>query len=435
MNAGNDSPALARVDLREMLQDLGYEDTGDTSKTTTTGEASKIPIIDSEGVLQLQGLNVDGFISSKSDNYAYGVRIDKTNQDSELRVTYIGKAVGFDPIRGNDGTTDMGDWSGILDEWGIAPCVLQNDGGGDASVNYYLDPDNFALKSDGVTASTLDGTDGDVMIRIPLLYYKFTNEGDSFKVEVDSAPFAGAVRYAHDIEDGYNQVPMVSLVLLQAIMVILLKSTNTQDALGLGLTDSASYAATGGTNASGMFYGTDSIEQMKFLGIEDFWGNKSWWIDGCYYDNRNIYIGMGSFNDTGVGYSNEGQYADSDLDGYIRSVKGGNKTAFIPTITDASSSTYFSDYGYVADGRLPDFGGNRAYTAFAGGFCLSSSTAASSTAAIGSRLCFRDEDALYIGAYLGTTDSGNLRSISGTAEPTGSKTIGAFRTEAQANNV
>lgn len=41
-NQNSDSPTLARADLYEILQDLGYGDTGDVSRVTTTGEADKL---------------------------------------------------------------------------------------------------------------------------------------------------------------------------------------------------------------------------------------------------------------------------------------------------------------------------------------------------------------------------------------------------------
>lgn len=46
-------------------------------------------------------------------------------------------------------------------------CVLNNDG----TVNYYLDPTNWALKDDG-TSSTLTGADGNVMVEVPKFWYQ-----------------------------------------------------------------------------------------------------------------------------------------------------------------------------------------------------------------------------------------------------------------------
>ena len=73
---------------------------------------------------------------------------------------------------------------------------------------------------------------------------------------------------------------------------------------------------TGGTNQKGMFFGeTTGKQQMKFLGIEDFWGNLRWWIDGLFSDsNRNIKTAFQNFNDTGSGYTDRGQGATSNIE-------------------------------------------------------------------------------------------------------------------------
>ncbi|QQV90900.1 tail protein [Polaribacter phage Freya_1] len=55
-------------------------------------------------------------------------------------------------------------------------CVLSKDG----TVNYYLDDDNSALKEDGITASVLDGTDGDFMVELPEYWFKVTSELTTF---------------------------------------------------------------------------------------------------------------------------------------------------------------------------------------------------------------------------------------------------------------
>jgi len=59
-------------------------------------------------------------------------------------------------------------------------------------------------------------------------------------------------------------------------------------------------------------------------------------------------------------------------------------------------------------------------------------SATNTNAFIGARLSCAKNGKLYVGAYLGTTQVSKLRSVSGTVI-SGSKTIGTFRTEAQAN--
>ena len=109
------------------------------------------------------------------------------------------------------------------------------------------------------------------------------------------------------------------LLMLQVLYTVAFKNLDSQTALGRGYVDGNTAAiATGGTNAKGMFYGeATGKQQMKFCGIEDFYGNCLYWIDGFFCDaSRNILIGNQSFNDTGNGYTNYGIGATADLTGY-----------------------------------------------------------------------------------------------------------------------
>lgn len=362
----------------------------------------------------------------------YGVRIDKNNSNPETRVTYIGDAVGFTPMRGNNGNFQWGGWKEVFESFEIRPCVLKN-----GVVQYYLNPNDFTKKADG-SNSNLTGADGDVMIEFgKTLWWKWTDEGTTYTIEISDKEFDGAVKHAFEIEEGYNLVPYYALLLTQILFVIFFKSTNSQAALGRGRVDGAEgYAATGGTNTKGMFYGSEADEQMKFLGIEDYWGNKFWWIDGLVTDsNYNLLIGKGSFNNNGSGYQPFTSGVSSDTSGYIDSVQGGNEKGFIIKSNSGSETTYYADRGSLNSAQVARFGGYRSGESGAGfAFLLLSASGVVSNASIGARLFCASNGKIYIGAYLGTSVSGKLRSISGTAEPTGNKTIGTFRTEARANN-
>jgi len=213
------------------------------------------------------------------------------------------------------------------------------------------------------------------------------------------------------------------------------KNLDSQTALGNGRTNADSHTNTGVTNKKTFCYGSTGVtDNVKFLGIEDYWGNRRWWIDGLYYDdNRNMLIGKSGFNDTGSGYTNYGQTVSTDSYGYINKIQGTNETGFVPKSFNGSASTYYCDYGYVYAGRLPDFGGGRSNASGAGAFYLGSTTASASAADIGGRLFYSKNNKIYIGAYLGVEQSGRLRSISG-YESANTKTIGSFRNLARANN-
>lgn len=66
-------------------------------------------------------------------------------------------------------------------------CLLKDDG----TVNYYLDANTKKKKADG-TASILDGTDGQVMIEIPVNWYiRFDMTGGINSVKISQYPLAG----------------------------------------------------------------------------------------------------------------------------------------------------------------------------------------------------------------------------------------------------
>lgn len=359
----------------------------------------------------------------------YGVRIDKTESDPYDRVTYIGAATGFTPMSGNNGIFQWGSWQDIFSSFEIKPCVLKN-----KQVQYYLNPDNFTKKADGSNA-VLTGADGDVMIEFgKVLWWKWTDEGTTYKIEISDAEFNGAVKHAFEIEEGYNLVPYYPLLLTQILFVIFFKSTDSQTALGMGYTDIAGgIASTGSTSYYGMFRGsTYAGSRLKYLGIEDYWGNAYWWIDGLVTDaNYNILIGKGDFNSTGSGYQSFSSGISSGTYGYISEVQGGNDKGFIIKSGGGSNSTYYADYGGLESSGDACFGGySRSNTQ--AGFANLLFFRGTGTA-YGARLFCCAGGKIYIGAYLGTSLDGKLRSISGQT-PTTFKQLSAFRAEAQANN-
>jgi len=361
----------------------------------------------------------------------YGVRVDENNSNPDTRVTYIGDAAGFTPMSGNDGNLSFGSWEPHFKDLGISPVVLQN-----SRVNYYLDPDNYNRTADG-NVSDLTGGDGDVMVEFgKTLWYKWTNEGGTYTIEISNQEFDGAVKYAFEVEDGYNIVPYYPLFLTQMLFVVLFKSTDSQTALGRGRVDGAGYISTGNTDDKGMFYGSESDEQMKFLGMEDYWGNKNWWIDGLVTDsNHDLLIGNEGFNDDGSGYKLFDSGMSSNEYGYIDEVQGGNDKGFITRSGNGSSSTYYADNGTLISSRVPNFGGSQSFGSNAGFARLRLyDSASSSSSLIGARLFCAANGKIYIGAYLGTVIDGRLRSVSGASEPTDNMTIGEFRKTAQANN-
>jgi len=352
---------------------------------------------------------VSGSSSGSIPSTIYGVRIDLTNSNPETAVTYTYDAVGM-----TGGATA---WDSMAIFKDIKPCVLKN-----GIVQYYLNPNDFTKKADGTPADIESGNDGDVMIEIPKTGFSITTNGNYIDVKVTNDQNNPNFKYyAHTREmegdrdklyigaylgwkdgnnklrslsgkaptrnqtigtfrtqaqangNGYDLVSFYPLTLLQCLYLIKYKNLDSQTALGRGYVDRNSAATnTGGTNQKGMFFGeTTGKQQMKFLGIEDFWGNLRWWIDGLYSDaNRNIKTAFQNFNDTGSGYTDRGQGTTSSIGNYMSKPQGTSEAGFIAKEVSGSSTTYFADYAYLYADRLPTFGGHRSNTYLAGAFSL-----------------------------------------------------------------
>lgn len=322
----------------------------------------------------------------------------------------------------------------------IRPCVLKN-----GVVQYYLNPDDLT-KKEGGSPSTLNSiNEGDVMIEIPKLGYKMTTDGTNHFISVTDAPSAEGYCYrAHSLDSegdcdkiyigaylayqesnklysisgkspaanitltnartytqargtGYQLLSFYPLTLLQCLYLIVFKNRNGQVAIGRGFVDGNSAAtATGGTNAKGVCYGeTTGKEQMKFLGIEDFWGNLFWWIDGLYCDSTwNVKTAFKDFKDDGSGYPySKTSGVSGDIGNYISKIQGTNEGGFIIKTSAGSATSYWADYANLNSGHCANFGGHWATGDSAGPFRLRVTYAPSySDAGLGARLIYKHKE-------------------------------------------
>lgn len=351
----------------------------------------------------------------------YGIRIDTTNNNPSTAVTYTDDATSF--------TGGESAWDNRFPFKNIKPCMLLN-----GSVNYYLNPLNYAQKADGTTSDISSGSAGDVMVEIPKMAYSIVTSGNYIYVKVTDNPSPtngtnedwvfhahtrstagdranlyigaylsyydgssklrslsaktptanmtiGTTRTRHQANgSGYDTIGFYQLTLLQVLYLIKYKNLNSQTALGMGWVNQTSSTATGGTNSSGMYFGEATGQfQMKFAGIEDFWGNLYCWIDGLYCNStRNILTAFTSFNDTGSGYADRGQGTTADGGDWMRVPQGTSNKGFIFKTGGGSSSTYYADYADLSASSLPIFGGSWGDGSAAGAFLLNVDSLASS---------------------------------------------------------
>ena len=372
-------------------------------------------------------LSAHGIGKTAKKAKVYGVKIDTTNSNPATALTYTDDAAGFTPATGNNGAFNAGSWADKFPFNAIKPCLYKN-----GAVNYYLNPNNYAQKVDGVTASDItSGADGDVMIEFPKIWWKFETIGSDLYIrysdtQLDASykclahlrgtteknkcyisaymgyslsgklrslsgktPTAsqtiGAFRtLAQANGGGYDQMAYYPLLMLQVLYTVMFKNRDSQTALGRGYVDGNSASvATGGANAKGLFYGeTTGKLQNKFCGIEDFYGNVRYWIDGFFSGaSRNILIANQAFNDTGSGYADYGVGAVANISGYIDTIQGGTETGFVVKSVTGSATTHYADYGFLSASRLPSFGGSWAAADNAGTFYLHAADSASAASA------------------------------------------------------
>lgn len=358
----------------------------------------------------------------------FGVSIDLSNSDPASAVTYTDDAVGM--------TAGSSAWDSEPIFKDIKPCLLLN-----GVVQKYLNKNNFAQDESGASVDITSGSAGDVMIEIPKCGVKIATSGNTLTIKITDNPNAtgdGFHYYAHtrategDCDklyvgayvgytsssklrslsgkaptvnqtigtfrtqaqangDGYDQISFYPLTLLQCLFLIRYKNRNSQTALGSGYVDASAKTNTGATDANGMYYGTTSgTVHVKFAGIEDFWGNVFYFIDGIFSDSsRNILTAFQNFNDTGSGYTSRGQGATSDIGNYMSKPQGTTETGFIAKEVNGSSTTYFCDYAYLSASRLAGFGGSWSYGDYAGTFLLGvAHSASASNSYCGGRLMY-----------------------------------------------
>lgn len=285
-------------------------------------------------------------------------------------------------------------------------CVVKADG----SVNYYLHPDNSNFKEDG-TPSILTGADGNVMVKIPKFYFKYTYVNGVHGYSISKTLDAGYTLHQAFIKDGvevnyryypaytgYNSASkivsisgvtptrslsrttfrtyakangtgwgMIDYNLLYAIQILLLIELctfNSQSILGTGnYTGDNTGMTTGGTNLLGNKSSTYSGDgYMSYRGIENFYGDCWKWIDGININNRLVYINNKSSTFADDVYT--GDYISTGITmpvasgGYISNFANTSK-GFIPSAVTGSSSTYVTDGLWTETGsRAVLFGGD-----------------------------------------------------------------------------
>ena len=312
-------------------------------------------------------------------------------------------------------------------------CALNSDG----TVNYFLDPYDSTKKEDG-TLAVLDGTDGNVMVQVPLFWFKHTLNGNVHEWWVSDKPLAGFSIHPWFLEggvehpfryyraytcinqsgvlrsvsgvtptrsqtrntfrtqarangDGWNLCSWNAVNAIQVLYLTEYCDFNSQAVLGHGNHTGADYGiVTGQSNVIGNESSgpLNNDMWMSYRGIENFYADCSEFVDGINVQNYKVYLNQNP--DTFADDVFTGDYVDSGItvplanNSFVKKISGN----FLPTELGGDSNTFVTDTLWSLTGnRIALFGGGVQGTSN-GAFCSNVSEASSlSHVAVGAAVC------------------------------------------------
>lgn len=353
-----------------------------------------------------------------------GFKISKSESDPEDRVIYTDGAVGLTPAAVNlsTGVMNLGSFSDFWFVTGNKPVMLNADG----TEAYELDPNDYTKKKDG-TASDISNTsfNGNGMSKIPLVWIKMWEDAnyeycqfcdmqldenfqaDAFtrsdgtigdctylslfegslvsnklrsikgQTPINSKTGANELTYAQANGSGWSTRSWSQRNLINMLLILMAKSTDTQTAYGYGYytggsQSSPNYLTTGGASDKGQFYGKNANrDYVKVFHIENWWGDVWERIEGMV-TNSNSHILVKTkppYNTAGTGYTDTGVVPSGTSGGYISACKM-TAQGLIPKTASGSETTYYTDGLWYAASCYARVGGSSANGFHVGALCL-----------------------------------------------------------------
>lgn len=400
-----------------------------------------------EAILEMGGTvnSGDGFEEYPDDirtipsrRIIYGWHVNPNESDSSTAVSYLEDAIGATPAAMGADTFDYGSWGNAF--FMPKPCMLKSDG----TVDYYLDPNDYTKKADGTPSDVANANyDGNAMMEWGLLWYKFEggeSDGEGYfyvsNAKVDSTYRCWCnidsknnvtTHFYTAIYNGTGTTKLRSIsgvtltsangngnttvtqetnralannttsdvewyidvwadrLLINALLVLMGKSLNTQAVFGRGL-DTGNRTAketyiTGTLNDKGLFWGVpaNGDSAVKVFGMENWWGCTWHRTAGCISVDRALMIKLtygtadGSvaigYNQTGDGYISNGMIPTTNS--YTRAMSYNQYGYMTSNVSGGNSSTYYADGFYQSAGtRYLLVGGRSGNGVEAGAFCF-----------------------------------------------------------------
>lgn len=395
-------------------------------KNTWYVDDSFSPIMGEEWFYKAFPISSTGFVNKALENstggiiakdyYLFGFKIDQNETAPEDMIVYIEDNQKFKSAY-MDYSTDRFNYGSWEDMWfmKVRPCMLNYDG----TVAYYLNPNDYTKKIDN-TNSDVNNSDfaGNAMVAIPKIYWKIFDNGDNTanvyicnkKIDADfncwshldsngneinycylpiyncnfvngkarslsgQVPIRNVTRHqeidyakANNIEENeewYTEV-YSDRMLINLLLLLIGKSTNTQQIFGSGNNNSYVNSSNSGVIVSGemdkkgVFWGKqDNVSGVKVFGMEHYWGNVWRGVAGIInsYGIPKIKLTYGmsdgstvsGYNITGSGYITISDVVYTGFTyGYL-SVCKFDKFGLIPKQVSGSSTTKWCDSSYFA---------------------------------------------------------------------------------------
>ena len=388
---------------------------GSNSVTATVGSDKKATFnLDSAGTWDVMGRKVTlsqlgNTVNITEDIYGYNWTMTESNPDNAITYPSTVTNANFDNIgtRGSDAEIDLGDWETFRDDFlECRPVMLNFDG----TVAYELNHDNQNYKLDGSTASDISDSSKSMnaMVEFPKRYIKRwtsgsvayfrisrmkldssykaypwmygTNEASAFENDAIYLPMfegssvsskvrsiagqtpmntnAGATEYTQitALGTGWQFDDWADKSMITDFMFMMGKSTNVQTHHGNGHYSGGSGASslltTGGTKAYGSNYGGNGNSYMKFLWLENYYGDRWDRTFGVWYISSVLYVKMFppyTTDGTVANYTNLNRAISGTSGGYISEVTY-DENGMIPKTVSGSDSTYVPDGCWFSNG-------------------------------------------------------------------------------------
>ena len=409
---------------------------------------------------------------SRGSHTLYAFHIDGSESSPSAKVTYLEDAAGMTPAAMDytNGKFDYGSWKDAF--FMPRPCMVKQIG----IVDYYLDPDDYSKKEDGTASDIADTSyAGNAMMEWgqngKKIWYKvvpdpgdvtsgtvyicdeqldpsyqawsfWNNQGrfvDHFYTPIynGSSVADGNVNVMRSISGlaitqslsgteeiarckannktdevlWYTEV-MADRILINFLLILMGKSTDTQTVFGNGLITGSQTALnnyrTGALNDKGLFFGyNDQTHAVKVFGMENWWGAQ--WRRTAGYINasgtQKLKLTYGrqdgstadGYNTDGTGYLSMGITPTGTSGGYIDTMNFNEYGMFGKNSggTGSGSSTHYCDGQWFNNGQTDYalFGGNSHYGVLCGAFyCSLNGTVAAVYWAVGVALSYRPRE-------------------------------------------